>query len=79
MDRLKKQFELIKEDRIDIQDVIVRIFSEDAALAICSGLRRLEQKDGKIFNINFVYTHIWMKESNGWKIVYSGLSQETKQ
>ena len=75
----KNAFANRKTHHFEIQDVMVRVFSPDTALAICSGSFRNELKSGNISNYNYVATMIWTKDTSGWKVAYLGESSVAKQ
>lgn len=67
MKNWKTAFDNRQAHRFDIQNVMVRVFSPDAAVAVCTGLFRNELKNGNVSNFNYANTMIWIKESGMWK------------
>jgi ketosteroid isomerase-like protein len=68
-----------KASTFDCQSIPVRVFSSDAAMAMCIGPLRIEMKDGTVNNYNFVGTSMWAKEAAGWKLIFVQETSATRQ
>jgi hypothetical protein len=75
----KTSFANRKAHKWELQDVAVRVFSPDTALATFSGSFRNELKNGNLSNYNYAGSMILVKESSGWKIAYLAETTAAKQ
>jgi hypothetical protein len=68
-----------KEQKIDIQDVKVRILSPDMALAQVSYNWKLILANGNVSNYVVALTEFWVQESSSWKLAFEAGSSAARQ
>ena len=68
-----------KEQKIDIQDVKVRILSPDTAVAQVSYNWKILAANGNVSNYVVALTEFWVQESSGWKLAFEAGTSAAKQ
>jgi len=68
-----------KEQKVDIQDVKIRILSPDMAVSQVSCNWKIFAANGNVSNYVTALTEIWVKESNVWKVAFEVGSSATVQ
>jgi ketosteroid isomerase-like protein len=71
VDFITNQFSLRERQLIELRDVRVTALAPTLALMTSEGKAEMTLKDGKTMKFKHVFTMIWKKEQDGWKIMHS--------
>ena len=71
VDLVKKYFAMRESQTIEPLDVRVSALTPELALLTSEENSKMTFKDGKNVNSKHVFTMIWKKEKDGWKILHS--------
>jgi ketosteroid isomerase-like protein len=71
IDLITKHFSARERQHIDLTDVRVTPLAANLALMTSQGKAAIKLKDGKETNFKHVFTMVWKKDQEGWKILHS--------